>query len=187
MVPEMSPRFAAEYSQVSTQLFGTFVRRKPFLLLKQMMRTQYIYFIDGWRSLPLLLKDRSNPGIHLVSWLPFGEGLLFVSGLCAVLLLQAYLATYWLLLRVLGSGLSRFRRGTRARGSRLSLALWLPEQERLALAVILGVLVTSGAFTMVCCENGRYFLQVTPYLIPLLASFLDAVVLEPVVLGEAAR
>ncbi len=185
MVPEMSPRIAAEYSRISTHLFRIFVTRNPLLFLKQLLRTHYIYLVDGWRTLSLLLKDKSQQDIQLLPWLPWKEALLGASGLCGVLLLQGYLATYWLLLRLLWRWLPRWRRAEGGRRARSPAPL--STQERAMASAIAGVVVGSLAVNMACCENGRYFVQVSPYVIPLLALFTHVVMKGTLAAGAAPQ
>lgn len=155
LVSEVGSRLSYEYGKVSQRMYRTLVWQEPLTFLKQVARTHYIYLMDGCRFLALFMKDRP--------WMPYAGVLLFASGLCVLTFMQAYVATYLL-------------------GARLLVRWWrhgagsLGEVDRGVIVLVLGVLVLSGVFSLVCCENGRWFLQSTPYLIPLVAYFVQHVV-----------
>ena len=157
LVLETGSRLADEYGKISQHLYRTFLWKEPLAFLKQIVRSHYIYLVDGWRFFLSRMKERP--------WMPYAGLLLLASGLCFFILMQAYVATFLLGARLL---LMRWRRGAGAFG----------EADRGVLVLILGVLVLSGVFSLVCCENGRWFLQCTPYLLPLLACFLQEVLLR---------
>ena len=96
--------------------------------------------------------------------MPYAGLLLLASGLSFFIFMQAYVATYLLAARLV---ISRW-------GSKRPLTI----SDRGTIVLVLGVVVLSGVFSLVCCENGRWFLQCTPYLLPLLTCFLQEVLLR---------
>jgi hypothetical protein len=167
---ESSPRFAAEYSKVSERLFRALLRREPLAFLSQAARSHYIYMADGVRFSWLGARDRRL--------LPNAWALELAVHAGGVVLALAYLAMYGVGARLLIAGrLGRRRRASgEASGAEVrSGRVWLPEaSDRGAAVLVLGALVTSAIFSTVCCENGRWFLQAVPYLVPLLACGLHA-------------
>ena len=152
---EVTPRFSAVYGSISQRLYRTLAWREPLVFIRQVVRSHYLYLVDGWRFLAFLARDQAG--------LPY-RGLLLVGAAgCFLLFMQGYLAAYLLGIRLL---LVRWRRRNGSFG----------DVDRGLAVMVIGTATASGVLSLVCCENGRWFLQCTPYLVPLVAFVFHHVV-----------
>ena len=161
---ESNSRFVALYGKESARVWQDLVKTRPGKFIKASYDVHEIFFRHGKRHLQILA-DGFLPRNPIFSKIESGFSLLlFVASLlCYALILTILFQTVLKAYSIRRNQLSR----------RWTGQSFPPGLGWLALACAVTALLFS---TTSCCENDRFFVQVTPYLIPIAVYFITQVI-----------